>query len=115
MDSGDGGNPQDIWGDENKFNCLKFMVGIIAIFTLVIGIILAGVCNFYFIYILPHYFNNPVLLIVIYIAILILIIIFWILPSCLLLRGDKNHRAELSLWCLLMIIMTMHAISYLVD
>ena len=35
MDSGDGGNPQDIWGDENKFSCLKFMVGIIAIFTLV--------------------------------------------------------------------------------
>ena len=35
MDSRDGGNPQDIWGDENKFNCLKFMVGIIGIFTLV--------------------------------------------------------------------------------
>ena len=35
MDSGDGGNPQDIWGDENKFSCLKFMVGIIGIFTLV--------------------------------------------------------------------------------
>jgi len=35
MDSGDGGNPQDIWGDENKFSCLKFMIGIITIFTLV--------------------------------------------------------------------------------
>ena len=26
MDSGDGGNPQDIWGDENKFSCLEFTV-----------------------------------------------------------------------------------------
>ena len=34
-DSGDGVNHQDIWGDENKFSCLEFMVMIIAKFTLV--------------------------------------------------------------------------------